>query len=109
MIPDLNLIFVYRNPPLVVGTMNSPLEQVASRSESRLRRRGKTHNVSFRRAGFARGICCFLAVAKKSRSLASLGMTSQAFAAVALDAHSISHRSCPGKRVCENPDLRGLC
>ena len=33
--------------------------------------------MSFRRAGFARGICCFLEVEKKSRSLALLGMTVQ--------------------------------
>jgi len=40
---------------------------------------GKTRNESFRRAGFARGICFFLDLAKKSRSLASLGMTKRYF------------------------------
>ena len=40
---------------------------------------GKTRNESFRRAGFARGICFFLGLAKKSRSLASLGMTKKHF------------------------------
>jgi hypothetical protein len=40
---------------------------------------GKTLNESFRRAVFARGICFFLGLAKKSRSLASLGMTKEAF------------------------------
>jgi hypothetical protein len=36
---------------------------------------GKTRTMSFRRAVFARGICCFLEVEKKSRSLASLEKT----------------------------------
>jgi hypothetical protein len=43
---------------------------------------GKTHNVSFRRVEFARGICCFFGVVKKSRSLGrrgDLGMTSNPF------------------------------
>ena len=40
---------------------------------------GKTRNESFRRAGFAQGICFFLGLAKKSRSLASLGMTKKHF------------------------------
>ncbi len=37
--------------------------------------------MSFRWAGFARGICCFLEAEKKSRSLASLGMTKSTFSA----------------------------
>src|SRR5271165_691676 len=37
--------------------------------------------MSFRRAGLARGICCFLEAGKKSRSLASLGMTKSTFSA----------------------------
>jgi hypothetical protein len=40
---------------------------------------GKTHTGSFRRAGFARGICFFLDLAKKRRSLAWLGMTKKHF------------------------------
>src|SRR4029077_2974752 len=40
---------------------------------------GKTHNEPFRRAGFARGICFFLSLAKKSRSVTSLGTTRKHF------------------------------
>jgi len=36
---------------------------------------GKIRTMSFRRAGFAGGICRLLEAGKKSRSLASLGMT----------------------------------
>jgi hypothetical protein len=46
---------------------------------------GKTRTMSFRRAGFARGICCFLEAEKKIRSLASLGMTKSTFSAACED------------------------